>query len=93
MINGTATGAERLVVQTEATQRGQSEAANDLATKQLANANQLGMAIATIDGIESAALSSLKNCTTVEEIQALLIQLDQQAHAVFAELASTGEAS
>ena len=93
VVDGTATAAELLVVETEASQRGRSETANDLAAKQLVKGQQLAMAIAAIDGMESAALSALKTCTTVEEVQTLLTQLDQQAKAAFAGLASTGETS
>ena len=86
VVDGTATDAEGLVVETEAAQRGKSETANELATKQLAKGQQLAMAIATIDGMESAALNALKNCTTVKQITALLEQLETQVNAALAQL-------
>jgi hypothetical protein len=84
--NKTATDAEKAIVKAECTQRGKGETPLQLARKQLARGQRFAMAIATIDGMESASLSALATCTTVDEIKTLLTQLDQQAKAVLAEL-------
>ena len=86
VVGKTATLAELAVVKVEADQRGKSETPLQLAKKQLGKAEQLAIAIANIDGMETAGLAALKLCETVEQIDELLTQLDVKAKATLAAL-------
>ena len=86
VVDEVATPTELAVVQSEADQRGKGETALELSETVVAKGAQLAMAIANIDGMESAVLRALGSCKTVEHINGLLSQANEGANTLLAKL-------
>jgi len=82
----TATPEDIAIVQAECVQRGKNETPDQLATLQIAKANQLATAVAVIDGMESRALADVANAQDQPALDALLADLQTQAQQALQQL-------
>ena len=83
---GSMTPADKAAISTEAKQRGLGETPEDLLAKQAAKADSMGMAVAVIDGLESAALREVATTDSLKELTALLGGLSKKSDAAISQL-------
>ena len=86
VVAGTGTQDDIAILQAECDRRGLGETPEQLAQKQMAKANALAHAVAVIDGMEARAINLIEAAENMEDLDALLESLREEAEQALAEL-------
>lgn len=89
VVEGIATESDLATVELEAQERNLGESAQQLATLQIAKANQLMMAVAIIDGMTKSALAALAEASDPASLEHTLPQLKVAGEARLQQLLTT----